>query len=155
MNLDHITTGDPEVDHYLIFHQAPERRAARIAAIEQRGNKVVFGDDFTLQLDIDSLAQYTRVREMIDRFHRQLGVCAAHEVKSKSGNWHVYLHLAVNKPMPRVQRMAWQGFLGSDPVREALNFMQALAEPEDSIDGECFLEEVPGVTVSVFTSELP
>lgn len=82
---------------------------------------ILYATDTTLQLDLDGSAS-------LDTFKRQLvlledlGIISVwakvEQLQSKSGNWHVILHL--DAPLPIERRILLQALLGSDLKREAL-----------------------------------
>lgn len=123
-------------------HPTPERLKKRLKEIEADGNLVIWGKDDVLQLDLDSPEQRVKAITLIHRFTVILNISRVWETVSKSGNAHFYVHL--NSPLDRQQRIFWQAALGSDRVREGLNWVWI----EDGLDGECFLIEVPGYTLT-------
>ncbi len=112
-----------------------EARVYEINRALMAGRVIVYGAPTTLQLDLDSMEQYATAVGLITHFKSHLGISSAYWTESKSGNRHIYIHL--NDPMPREDRIAWQGFLGSDRVREALNYLWI----RDGRTLECFLVE--------------
>lgn len=115
-----------------------EDRETAILNAELKGRTIVYGEPYTLQLDIDSEEQHAKARELIQRFRGHIGVKAVEYTVSKSGHWHFYVRLST--PMPRAERLFWQAALGSDRVREALNWLWMA----DGNEGECFLIELRG-----------
>ena len=112
-----------------------EARDYEIDKALMAGRVIVYGTPTMLQLDLDSMEQYTKAVSLITHFKSHLGIPSVFWTESKSGNRHIYIHL--NDPMPREDRIAWQGFLGSDRVREALNYLWI----RDGMTLECFLVE--------------
>lgn len=86
--------------------------------------QVVVANDKMLMLDYDA-KQYDG--SLSEQFYSALGIFDQvvgsnnyyQVTKSKGGNTHVVINL--EKPMPIVERIAWQAVFGSDPKREALH----------------------------------
>jgi hypothetical protein len=89
--------------------------------------QVVVADDKTLMLDYDQQSYDDGI--LPEQFYVTLGIFDSavgsnnHFVPtpSKGGNTHCVIH--VEKPMPIVERIAWQAAFGSDPKREALHLL--------------------------------
>jgi hypothetical protein len=112
-----------------------EAREYEIDKAMKAGRVIVYGEPTVLQLDLDSREQYDQAASLIRHFKSHLGIDNVYWTESKSGNCHIYIDL--NDPMPREDRIAWQGFLGSDRIREALNYLWF----RDGRTAECFLVE--------------
>lgn len=110
------------------------RKRARDEAIAA-GHRILYGRPDVLQLDIDSDAKLEVAVALIARFTKHLDVLRVDQTKSKSGNYHLYVHLGT--PLDRGDRIFWQAALGSDRVREALNWLWM----RSGHTGECFLVE--------------
>lgn len=88
--------------------------------------QVVVADDKTLLLDYDN-RPYDG--SLPDQFYVTLGIfdevvgsdAYFEHFASKGGNTHCVIHM--EKPMPIVERIAWQAAFGSDPKREALHLL--------------------------------
>ena len=117
------------------FNPTPAAREAVLLKAEKEGHSVVYGDSRVLQLDLDSQAAYEYAIFHVRKFRHSIDAKRMDYTVSKSGNLHIYVEL--NKPMLRPYRIFWQGVLGSDRVREALNWLWYQA----CEDGECFLVE--------------
>jgi hypothetical protein len=107
-------------------------RASAIKEAECRKQEVVYGTDDTLQLDLDSDDAVGEAIDRIQSFYHEINCYKVYRTSSFNGNTHI--HIKMSKPMTRSDRFFWQGVLGSDPIREALNWMN-----KDLF--ECFLFE--------------
>lgn len=88
------------------------------------GFDVVRADDTHLLLDLDNeqaLAQFDRVYPVVAE---HFGATDIERWRSKSGNTHIRLRLAM--PQPWAVRYALQAALGSDGVRDVLAVVQML-----------------------------
>lgn len=124
-------------------HPTLESTARSIAKATEEGLIVVYADDCSLLLDIDSAGAREHALEMIGKFAGSFKLARVEETRSKSGNWHLYVRLS--EPMERQDRMFWQAALGSDPVRAALDWIWF----REGYQIECFLYEKPGATYEV------
>jgi hypothetical protein len=96
---------------------------------------VVVADDKTLMLDYDHRPYYSADGDGLlpEQFYVTLGIFDSAvgsnnyfvPTASKGGNTHCVLHM--EKPMPIVERIAWQAAFGSDPKREALHLLSVSA----------------------------
>jgi hypothetical protein len=96
---------------------------SRLAAIERAyelGLSVVYGDETTLQLDIDCQGHFDHARKMLGSLKKLINYSVVTYTRSKSGFWHIYVNLKA--AMDYKERILWQSCLGSDRMREALNF---------------------------------
>jgi hypothetical protein len=100
---------------------------------------VVYADDLTLQLDIDSELDLEHAKSSLARFRKLFPFSTVTQTRSKSGRWHLYVNL--KSPMSRTERALAQACLGSDRVRELLNFTYE----RDGGTGEMFFLETRGV----------
>jgi len=105
------------------------------------GLEVVYADDHTLQLDIDSEADYLIFKDNLARL-RDMGALhlrgdgyndAVEEWRSKSGNRHIQIHLDEHYDLPVSERIQMQAILGSDRVREACNMRRVIEGIEKPI----------------------
>ena len=111
----------------------------RIREAEAAGLRVEVGSPTVLQLDLDSIAATHHALNTVKRLGAELGMQRVTMTRSKSGNTHVRVYLNAPGIEDHAQRMLLQALLGSDPVREFLNWRAALAgRPE-----ECILFETP------------
>ena len=93
--------------------------------------QVVVADDKTLMLDYDHNPYCSADGDghLPEQFYVTLGIFDSAVdsnnyfavTASKGGNTHVMVHM--EKPMPIVERIAWQAAFGSDPKREALHLL--------------------------------
>ena len=100
------------------------------------GHFIMYGDEYTLQLDLDTIDAAERADLLLAQFGEHIAVTGVTCTTSKSGNFHYYVRLA--QPMAAPVRIFWQTIFGSDPVREALNW---LWEHDPKTKGTCFLVE--------------
>ena len=105
-----------------------ESRKEYVKRIESEGYKVVYPKNHELQIDIDSEEQYKRFCHSMDVVDRNevLGqmVGSITEKPSSSGlpKRHITISLVMN--VTELERIAWQGALCSDPVRELLSLQR-------------------------------
>lgn len=113
--------------------------ARAFAQAAERSCEVVIADDRTLQLDIDNDDDYSFFMSAFPRLQKYVGVVDPYpendwanpwtEWKSRSGNRHITITLA--KPLDVTTRIMLQACLGSDRVREILNYARFLSgEPK-------------------------
>lgn len=101
---------------------------------EERGCEVVFADDYTLQLDLDTDEAYDHFVFAFERLEEEevlQSVAGWQEWRSRSGKGR-HVQIALADPMPLEQRIMVQALLGSDPMRETLNLIRGrkgVAEP--------------------------
>jgi hypothetical protein len=86
--------------------------------------EVVVADDTVLLLDYD--IKHDDIHGPPSQFQRMIGRLFTNfkswkEYKSRSGNVHIVVQLG--RPLPVLERVAWQAILGSDPKREALHMV--------------------------------
>lgn len=125
---------------------SPKRRSDKINEARAEGMHVVFGNEGTLLIDVDSKAQLNLARKLISWAWRLLEITAVEQTRSKSGNWHLYV--TFDREIPRTERVLIQGLLGGDPKRAILDWQWATQNADlDDLDvgshAECFLIEVP------------
>ena len=108
------------------------KRADVINKAAKSGNRIVYTDHTTLQLDIDSDADFQKTNVLLKRLRYVLDYKSLSYCPSKSHN-HFHIYVTLKTPMPKKERMLLQGLLGSDPIREALNWQY---------DGEGFFVEL-------------
>ena len=114
----------------------PEKRSKAVTTALGDGHFVVYGDPFTLQLDIDSKGAYLGAKALVIRFRERLSITRLEATQSKSkDHWHFYVRMS--KPLCRADRLFWQVALGSDPVRGALDWVWM----QDGHPEDCFLVE--------------
>jgi len=99
-----------------------ERSAKYIERMEKEGYVVVTPGRTEVQVDIDSKEQYAVFLKQLDALEKRGSVARVIMTISKSGGRHfrVFLHREINK----VERIAIQAALGSDPLRELLSMFQ-------------------------------
>lgn len=110
-----------------------EADETHISEAKAAGLTVVNATDCQLQIDIDSPELPKQFREVHDMLLEQqiIGYVDERHVRSKSGNWHVIIDM--DKPLPAAERILLQLLLGSDPVRELLNYRRVLNGVENPI----------------------
>jgi len=118
-----------------------DKRRDTITQATEDGMVVQYGAADVLQLDIDSPADLERAKSLLTRMKKIIGWTNVRQTRSRSGNWHLYVHLG--NPIPMRERMLLQGVLGSDPVRSILDWDTAHDQEE------CFLFELPGAAARV------
>jgi len=101
-----------------------ETREAYIARVEAEGFVIVYPADNELQVDIDNDTHYEAFLRSWAIFGRDVPEATMLEHESKSG--YPRRHITVSLPFKvnPWQRIALQGALGSDPVRELLSAMR-------------------------------
>lgn len=95
-------------------------------------------DEFTLQLDIDSLESLHNHRKNLDVLDDFLPKGWREPIKdgipSRSGGaYNMHITIKLTEPMSSWKRIALQAILGSDLTREAFNFLRVDAEIEEPI----------------------
>jgi hypothetical protein len=113
----------------------PERRRTALAEAEREGLVVVYGDPYTIQLDLDSAEAFEEAQRRIVFARELLGIEDMRFTRSRSGNWHVYLSLS--EPLDRKDRLLLAGVLGSDFKRTVLDWRWAIELNAE----DCFLVE--------------
>jgi hypothetical protein len=112
-----------------------ESREAAIMNAVEAGLQVVYGDEMTLQLDIDTEEDFAFCKKQLKLLAKLVPYSNCTVTRSKSNKWHVYVDL--KKALAREDRVTLQATLGSDRTREILNYTYAA---KGGI-GECFLFE--------------
>lgn len=112
-------TYDAALGHEVDPDYCDHERDRYIAEMEAQGLVAVDPAEDELQLDIDSEAEWERHDKAWAVFCRNYGVVDRLIVLSRNGNRHVYVALPFE--VDAWQRIAWQGALGSDPLRELLS----------------------------------
>lgn len=98
-----------------------ENHYANIAKARADGFAIIYGDDSTLLLDLDTEAQKEHYEFIKNKFPFGKEV---ERWKSKSGNDHVVIKL--KSPAPLELRIAMQAALGSDPLRTICEIQQVI-----------------------------
>lgn len=99
----------------------PDSTAEAKEKAAKSGLDVVMGDDYTLQLDLDTAADvkaWEWAQHRLD--HVGIKPQSIETWASKSGNTHVVIRLT--EPLPVLHRIGLQAALGSDRRREFLSF---------------------------------
>lgn len=94
---------------------------------EEQNMRVVLPDEYTLQLDIDNdeaYKQLTSKLKVLRAWHYYPTIVK--DAPSKSGLPHRHVYIRVTKELTQIERIVLQQYLGSDPVREFLNFQRVL-----------------------------
>lgn len=112
----------------------------RIRIARESGLEVVFADDRTLQLDLDTKDAYYLFRNQQDILgEERLGTEGDFIIEpSKSGLPKRHVTIKLKEPADIWKRIALQCLLGSDLKREALNAARVLEGVPDPI---CFFEK--------------
>lgn len=120
-------------------------KAVVSAKAAAQGLVPVFADDNTLLVDIDSQADFGAISVRLALCQKPVQFMRVSYTLSKSKHWHVYVTLA--SPLTAPERYLLQSILGSDPIREALNYRTF---KQTGVD-ECVLFELPGATHTTLT----
>ena len=112
-------------------HQKPAR--VKLAELKAEGVNVepVWGDDYHLTVDLDTPESIRAFPHLLKALQERMSVKLVESWTSRSGvGQHHYLRL--NRRTSFQERAALQAFLGSDPLREMLGFLDVNnAEEED------------------------
>ena len=92
-----------------------EEHYNNIKDAKDSGFEVIYADDNTLLLDLDTEEQEKWYYDNIKTFEKNFPVEKTEEWVSKSGNKHIAITL--KNPTPIELRIAMQAILGSDPIR--------------------------------------
>lgn len=112
------------------------RRQAVIDQAYEEGKVVVYADDTTLQIDVDSDIDLAFAKKMLIQFKTFINYSTCTFTKSKTGgHFHVYINL--KNQMHWKHRLHYQACLGSDRTRELLNLLDRLQNESH----ECFFIE--------------
>lgn len=115
----------------LVDYDGNELREAYVQRMKDEGFDVVLPADDELLVDIDDEAQYAAFQKSWPIFERDIALIFAYaptyvERPSRSGlpSRHITVRLPfeIHDPM---ERIAWQGALGSDPCRELLSAIRS------------------------------
>lgn len=101
-----------------------ETREQYIARVESEGFMIVYPAANELQIDIDNDAHYDAFQRSWAIFGRDIPEAAISEHASKSGYPRRHITVSLPYEVTAWQRIALQGALGSDPVRELLSAMR-------------------------------
>lgn len=93
--------------------------------------EVVVADNFHLQIDCDNMDDVKYCLKQMKILSHAVSIEGYKITKSKSGNRHVIIKLT--NPYAQWERIAMQACLGSDRVREILNFVACAMNHKDSI----------------------
>lgn len=121
----------------------PKSRETAIDNAIEAGHRVIYGDAYTLLLDLDSDAALAVALDQLERFRLRLGVNHIDMTRSPGDNVHLYVRLLA--PMDRRERLFWQVALGSDCIRGALDWLWMQGGNYE----ECFLVELGGAEMTV------
>lgn len=119
----------PEDEEY---EEAQRTREYLSQLAESYGCEAVFGEPNIIQLDLDSEEAVTRYRAAYAIVERT-STLPPHRVEewtSRSGKG-LHVQLILDIPIPPERRVIWQALLGSDPVRETLNYLNDRATKND------------------------
>ena len=106
--------------------------------LDQAKNKnmrVVFPDEYTLQLDIDDAAEFATYQRMLPFFKDFIPVVEVIDKPSKSGGaFHRHISIRLDQKVTELERIILQLTLGSDPKREMFAFIRInCGDPHSSI----------------------
>jgi hypothetical protein len=94
---------------------------AAIQQAEEKNCTILYADDRTLQIDIDTDEDYEFFEKQVSRLREYMDLPATYDVlRSISGNRHILIQLP--RPLPVKDRIMLQACLGSDRVREILSY---------------------------------
>lgn len=107
-------------------YNVEEARADYIARMALEGCVPSFPATNELQIDIDTGINYAFFKHSFAIFNRQIREKFGYEpnvveTPSRNGGTHRHIRITLPFDMDDWQRIAWQGALGSDPVRELLS----------------------------------
>ena len=97
---------------------------AAIEDAEKMGLEVVFPDDCTLQLDIDSGTQHDAYLKRLSFFKRFFPIESTEIKPSKQGLPHQHIYIKLKHPVTDMERIFLQLDLGSDFRREIYSFLR-------------------------------
>ena len=102
--------------------------------LEERGLPwiVIRSDPQTLQIDIDSEEAYDTFKRIFGLIQQYIEFTLVVVKKSKTSG-HKHITLRMGKTMPAYERILLQSVLGSDPMREALNYLDITMGIKDPI----------------------
>lgn len=138
-----------ETDPEWILEYEEEDRKRVFEAARKLGCKVVIANPDELQLDIDHVSMaldqlvektgtsmHWWARKIIGKkiwesFSDEIDVLSFTAWRSRHGNTHVVLKLS--KDYSIFERIAFQALLGSDPIRELLNWKRAIDGSENPV----------------------
>lgn len=106
------------------FSTSWEDHYNNIAKARKDGFDVVFGDEKSLLLDLDSETQVEQYKEILPHLKKCFTVVRVEEWTSKSENLHVRIMLGL--PLSVEIRIALQSALGSDPRRTLCEILQVM-----------------------------
>lgn len=112
--------GNPQYNEDQAAEHRSRARSAAIVEAREEGMDVVFGDAWTLMLDLDSEEVYERAKGLLARLKSTLRWTSIEMTRSRSGNVHLYVYL--EEPLDLMTRQLLAAALGSDPVREVLGW---------------------------------
>jgi len=98
------------------------------------GYDVIYGDDKTLVLDLDTPNSLSTFEVRIKRINNE--VCNAkvlHVYESESGYPHKHAVIKLSVKLDTSSRLFLQTFLGSDPIKEYLSFLRWRRKDEHPI----------------------
>lgn len=137
-----------ETDDFIVRYEERDRKKV-FAAARRLGCKVIVTDSDQLQIDLDEPWPFSvdylkttkskihdKAQELFDEkiwwsFDREVNVIMLEAWRSRNGNTHVVLTL--DREYSDFERIAFQAMLGSDPVRELLNWKRVLDGSDNPI----------------------
>lgn len=135
-----VNNGDLILPINKVASDPNETREQYVARVEAEGFVIVYPKDNELQIDIDNDVHYEAFLRSWAIFGRDIPEAWLEEHPSKSGlpRRHITVSLPFN--IDAWQRIAFQGALGSDPVRELLSAMRL---HRGSVPATLFCERKP------------
>ncbi len=101
---------------------------------EELGQRIVYADNQTLQIDIDTEEDYNRFIQSYEILAKALNSSTYTVQLSKSGFPHRHITVYLQQPAKSVwKRIALQACLGSHLTREALNCLNVLNDVDEPI----------------------
>ena len=91
---------------------------------EQEDLQIIFPDEYTLQLDIDSGTQYDAYLSRLEFFKKFFSIKSTEIKPSKEGLPHQHITIKLEHPVTDIERIFLQLVLGSDLKREVYSFLR-------------------------------
>lgn len=92
---------------------------------KNKGMKVLFPDEYTLQLDIDDASEFETYQRMLPFFKDFIPIVELTDKPSKSGGtFHRHITIRLKHKVTVLERIILQLALGSDPKRELFSFIR-------------------------------
>ena len=136
------------IDEFIVRYEEKDRKKV-FAAARRLGCKVIVADSNQLQIDLDEPWVFSvdylkstkskihdKAQELFDEkvwwsFDREVNVIILEAWRSRNGNTHIVLTL--DRDYTPFERIIFQAVLGSDPVRELLNWKRVVDGSDNPI----------------------